>query len=46
MKRIAVFLSQTQVERLRAAAHIVGISMSELLRRFLDEALARFEKKS
>lgn len=41
MKRICVFLTEKQVILLRDQARSIGISMAELLRRFLDEALQK-----
>ena len=45
MKRTCIFLTEQQVEKLRVRANTLGISMAELLRRLLDEALQREEKK-
>lgn len=45
MKRIAVFLTENQIARLRKLAQAVGVPMAEMLRRLLDDALNRLESK-
>ena len=45
MKRIAIFLTKKQIEKLQELAQGIGIPMAEMLRRLLDEALQREEKK-
>jgi hypothetical protein len=41
MKRISMFLSDSQIVRLKKLAKRTGIKMSELVRRFIDEGLKR-----
>ena len=41
MKRISMFLSDSQIAKLKKLAKRTGIKMSELVRRFIDEGLKR-----
>lgn len=45
MKRIAVFLTEKQIEALRTVAQDIGIPMAEALRRLLDEGLQRAQQR-
>ncbi len=41
MKRISMFLSDTQIAALKKASKRTGLKVSELIRRFIDEGLKR-----
>ena len=41
MKRVSLFLSDSQIAALKKLAKRTGIKMSELIRRFIDEGLKR-----
>ncbi len=41
MKRISMFLSDSQIAALKKLAKRTGIKVSELIRRFIDEGLKR-----
>jgi hypothetical protein len=41
MKRVSMFLSDSQIAALKKLAKRTGIKMSELIRRFIDEGLKR-----
>jgi predicted DNA binding CopG/RHH family protein len=41
MKRISMFLSDSQIAALKKLAKRTGIKMSELVRRFIDEGLKK-----
>jgi predicted DNA-binding protein len=41
MKRISMFLSDSQIAKLKKLAKRTGIKMSELVRRFIDEGLKK-----
>jgi hypothetical protein len=41
MKRVSMFLSDSQIAALKKLARRTGIKMSELIRRFIDEGLKR-----
>jgi hypothetical protein len=41
MKRISMFLSESQIAKLKKLSKRTGIKMSELVRRFIDEGLKR-----
>ena len=41
MKRVQIYLTEAQVERLSADSKKTGISKSELIRRILDRYLAK-----
>jgi predicted DNA binding CopG/RHH family protein len=41
MKRISMFLSDSQITKLKKLAKQTGIKMSELVRRFIDEGLKK-----
>jgi ribbon-helix-helix protein len=41
MKRISMFLSDSQITKLKKLAKRTGIKMSELVRRFIDEGLKK-----
>lgn len=41
MKRVSMFLSDSQITVLKKLAKRTGIKMSELVRRFIDEGLKR-----
>jgi len=41
MKRISMFLSESQIAKLKKLSKRSGIKMSELVRRFIDEGLKR-----
>ena len=41
MKRISMFLSDPQIAALKRLSKRVGIKVSELIRRFIDEGLKR-----
>jgi Ribbon-helix-helix domain len=41
MKRVSMFLSDSQIAKLKKLARKTGIKMSELVRRFIDEGLKR-----
>ena len=41
MKRISMFLSDSQIAKLKKLARRTGIKMSELVRRFIDEGLKK-----
>jgi hypothetical protein len=41
MKRISMFLSDSQISKLKKLAKRTGIKMSELVRRFIDEGLKK-----
>jgi predicted transcriptional regulator len=41
MKRISMFLTESQIERLSSLAKATGLKMSELTRRAIDEFLKR-----
>ena len=41
MKRVSLFLSDSQIAALKKLARRTGIKMSELIRRFIDEGLKR-----
>lgn len=45
MKRIAIFLTERQVKKLREYAQGLGIPMAEMLRRLLDDGLRRIERE-
>jgi ribbon-helix-helix protein len=44
MKRISMFLSDSQIAALRKLAKRTGIKVSELVRRFIDEGLKKAQK--
>jgi len=39
MKRISVFLSETQIKKVKAQAKVKGIKFAELLRRYIDKGI-------
>jgi predicted DNA-binding protein len=41
MKRISMFLSDSQIAKLKKLAKRTGIKMAELVRRFIDEGLKK-----
>jgi hypothetical protein len=41
MKRISMFLSESQIAKLKKLSKLTGIKASELVRRFIDEGLKR-----
>ena len=41
MKRISMFLSDSQIAKLKKLSKRMGIKMSELVRRFIDEGLKK-----
>jgi hypothetical protein len=41
MKRISMFLSESQIAKLKKLSKRTGIKVSELVRRFIDEGLKR-----
>jgi hypothetical protein len=41
MKRISMFLSDTQITALKKASKRTGLKVSELIRRFIDVGLKR-----
>jgi hypothetical protein len=41
MKRISMFLSESQIVKLKKLSKRTGIKASELVRRFIDEGLKR-----
>jgi hypothetical protein len=41
MKRISMFLSESQIAALKKASKRTGLKVSELIRRFIDEGLKR-----
>jgi hypothetical protein len=41
VKRISMFLSDSQIAKLKKLAKRTGIKMSELVRRFIDEGLKK-----
>jgi predicted DNA binding CopG/RHH family protein len=41
MKRVSMFLSDSQIAALKKLAKRTGIKVSELIRRFIDEGLKR-----
>jgi hypothetical protein len=45
MKRISMFLSESQLKALRSLSKRTGLKVSELVRRFIDEGLKREEKQ-
>jgi hypothetical protein len=44
MKKIATYIAEQQYARLKALAARRGVTQAELLRRFLEEGLAREER--
>ena len=44
MKRVAMFFTESQRQRLRALSQKTGLSVSELVRRAVDEFLERMPK--
>jgi urease accessory protein UreF len=44
MVRTQIQLTEEQAEKVRQAAHRMGISMAELIRRVLDESMASIEE--
>lgn len=44
MKRISVFLSETQIRQLAALSKRSGLKVAELIRRYIDAGLSK-EKK-
>jgi predicted DNA-binding protein len=45
MKRTTLWLTEAQIERLVKLSKKTGLGISELIRRFIDEAIARMEGK-
>ena len=45
MKKIATYIAEQQSDRLKALAQRRGVTQAELLRRFLEEGLAREEQQ-
>ena len=45
MKRIDITISELHIKRLRIMAKKTGLSVSEIIRRAIDEYWERFEKK-
>jgi predicted DNA-binding protein len=43
MKRVAMFFSESQRQRLRALSQKTGLSVSEIVRRAVDEFLERMK---
>jgi hypothetical protein len=41
MKRISMFLSESQIAKLKKLSKRTGIKVSELVRRFIDEGLKK-----
>lgn len=41
MKRLALFLTEKQIERLKSLSDKDGLSVSELIRRAIDDYLAK-----
>jgi len=41
MKRISMFLSESQIAKLKKLSKRMGIKVSELVRRFIDEGLKK-----
>jgi predicted DNA binding CopG/RHH family protein len=41
MKRISMFLSESQIAALKKTSKRTGLKVSELVRRFIDEGLKR-----
>lgn len=41
MKRVSLFLTEPQIETLKAMARVIGVPMAEALRRLLDEGLRK-----
>jgi hypothetical protein len=41
MKRISMFLSESQIAALKKASKRTGLKMAELVRRFIDDGLKR-----
>jgi len=46
MKRIDATISELHIKRLKLMAKKMGITVSEILRRAIDEYWERFEKKA
>ena len=45
MKRTNIYLSDVQHKKLKAMGKKMGLKVSEIIRRMIDEGLERFEKK-
>jgi macrodomain Ter protein organizer (MatP/YcbG family) len=45
MKRTNIYLSETQWKRLLNLSEKMDLSVSELIRRFIDEGLEKYEEK-
>ncbi len=45
MKRTNIYLSDVQAKRLQAVAKRLGLSVSEVIRRIIDESLDKYEEK-
>jgi hypothetical protein len=45
MKRTTLWLTEAQIEKLNQISRRTGLGISELIRRFVDEALAKKENK-
>jgi predicted DNA-binding protein len=46
MKRISTFLTEIEIERLKAISDSTGISFAELIRRAVDEYLDRQTRRT
>jgi predicted DNA-binding protein len=46
MKRISTFLTEVEIERLKALSESTGISFAELIRRAVDEYLDRQPRRA
>ena len=44
-KRVGFYLTEVEIKRLRMVSKKTGLSVSELIRRAIDEYLERYEKK-
>ncbi len=45
MKRTNIYLGDVQHKRLKAIGKQVGLKVSEIIRRMIDEGLKKYEKK-
>jgi metal-responsive CopG/Arc/MetJ family transcriptional regulator len=45
MKRVGLFLTERQIERLRRLSKIEGVSVSELVRKAVDSHLRKHKKE-
>lgn len=46
MKRISMFLTETQIKRLHAQSRATGLKVSELIRRLIDRGLDDSQNKA